>query len=139
MKPELDKLCQEYISNRDAVKEAFRWGKSALHTVCANIFCARGNAADTERLKACRKIIKDSTGFRSKFRSKKVRSILAAMLSLQEKPEDRIPDMYNVLQRLVDVATCTPREYVKLEKNAERVLKEMDAGKSVSFSRNIQA
>ncbi len=56
-----------------------------------------------------------------------------------EKPEDRIPDMYNVLQRLVDVATCTPREYVKLEKNAERVLKEMDAGKSVSFSRNIQA
>ena len=102
MKPELDKLCQEYISNRDAVKEAFRWDKSALHTVCANIFCARGKAADTERLKACRKIIKGSTGFRSKFRSKKVRSVLASMLSLEDKPEDRMAlanDYYLLLKR----------------------------------------
>ena len=90
MKPELEKLCQDYISSRDAVKEAFRWDNSALHTVCANIFCARGRSADPERLKECRKIIKDNSGFRSKFRSKKVRSILAAMLSLEEKPEERM-------------------------------------------------
>ena len=37
-------------------------------------------------------------------------------------PEKRIPDMYGVLQRLVDIATCSPREYGKLEKNAENVL-----------------
>ena len=51
MKPELEKLCQEFISNRDAVKEAFRWENDALHAVCANIFCARGETVDTERLK----------------------------------------------------------------------------------------
>ena len=90
MKPELEKLCQEYITNRDAVKEAFRWENSALHSVCANLFCARGETADPERLKECRKIIKDGTGFRSKFRSKKVRSILASMLSLEDRPEDRM-------------------------------------------------
>ena len=90
MKPELEKLCQEYIANRDTVKEVFRWDNSALHSVCANIFCARGKAADPERLKECRKIIKAHTRFRSKFRSKKVRSILASMLSLAEKPEDRM-------------------------------------------------
>ena len=102
MKPELEKLCQEYITNRDAVKEAFRWENSALHSVCANLFCARGETADPERLKECRKIIKDGTGFRSKFRSKKVRSILASMLSLEDRPEDRMTqanDYFRLLKR----------------------------------------
>ena len=102
MKPELEKRCQAYISNRDAVKEAFRWENGALHSVCANIFCARGKTADPERLKECRKIIKDSTGFRSKFRSKKVRSVLAGMLSLEDKPEERMAQAnayFRVLKR----------------------------------------
>ncbi len=102
MKTELEKLCQEYISGRDAVKEAFRWENEALHAVCANIFCARGETADTERLKECRKLIKSSTGFRSKFRSKKVRSILAGMLSLEDRPEDRMAqanEYYRLLKR----------------------------------------
>ena len=90
MKPETEKLCQDFISNRDAVEKAFRWDNSALHTVCANIFCAHGKTADTERLEECRKIIRSATGFRSKFRSRKVRSILAAMLSLEDQPEDRM-------------------------------------------------
>ena len=102
MKPELEKLCKDFISNRDSVKEAFRWENDALHAVCANIFCARAETADTERLKACRKIIRDSTGFLSKFRSRKVRSILAAMLCLQEKPEDRMTqanEYFHLLKR----------------------------------------
>ena len=102
LKPELEKLCQEYITNRDAVKEAFRWENSALHSVCANLFCARGETADPERLKECRKIIKGSTGFWSKFRSKKVRSILASMLSLEDRPEDRMTqanDYFRLLKR----------------------------------------
>jgi len=103
LKPELENLCQDYISNRDAVKEAFRWENDALNAVCANIFCARGKTADTERLKECLKIIKGSTGFRSKFRSRKVRSVLAAMLSsLEDKPEDRMAqanDYFRLLKR----------------------------------------
>ena len=90
MKPELEKLCQEYIADREEVGKAFRWDNSALHTVCANIFCACGKAADSERLKDCHRIIKENTGFLSKFRSKKIRSVLASMLSLEEKPEDRM-------------------------------------------------
>ncbi len=102
MKPEREKLGKEYNDNRHPVKEAFRWEKGALHAVCANIFCAHGKTADTERLKECRKIIKGSTGFRSKFRSKKVRSILAAMLCLEDKPEDRMAqanDYFRLLKR----------------------------------------
>ena len=102
MKPELEKLCQEYIANRDAVGKAFRWDDNALYNVCANIFCANGKAADPERLKACRQTIRDNTGFGSKFRSKKVRSILASMLTLEEKPEDRMAlanDCFALLKR----------------------------------------
>ena len=102
MKPELEKLCKDFISNRDSVKEAFRWENDALHAVCANIFCARAETADTERLKACRKIIRDNTGFLSKFRSKKVRSILAAMLFLEHRPEDRMTqanEYFHLLKR----------------------------------------
>ena len=56
-----------------------------------------------------------------------------------DDPEKRIPDMYSVLQRLVDIATCTPREYAKLEKNAGFLLMEMDKGASVRFKRNVQS
>ena len=102
MKPELEKLCQEYIGNRDAVKKAFRRDNSALYSVCANIFCSCGKPADTDCLKACLDIIKGSTGPRSKFRSKKVRSILASMLSLQEIPEERMAladEYFHLLKR----------------------------------------
>ena len=54
-------------------------------------------------------------------------------------PEKRIPDMYGVLQRLVDIATCSPREYGKLEKNAENVLARMDEEAPVRFKRNVQS
>ncbi len=81
MKSELEILCQSFISNRDAVGKAFRWDNGALHTVCANIFCAHGETADTERLKECRKIIRDSTGFRSKFRSRRKYALACVILS----------------------------------------------------------
>ena len=101
MKTELEKLCTDYIASRDAVKNAFRWDNDVLYSVCANIFCACGQTADTERLKECRKVIKRHTRPFSKFRGKKVRSILASMLALGENPEDRMAranDYYRLLR-----------------------------------------
>ena len=54
-------------------------------------------------------------------------------------PVMRIPDMYSVLSRLTQIATQSPRGYRKLEKKAEKELKELSAGKQVTFSRNVQA
>ena len=102
MKPELEKLCADYIVNRDTVGKAFRWDSSDLYSVCANMFCACGQAADADRLKECREIIRKHTGLFSKFRSKKVRAMLASMLSLGEKPEDRMDlanDYFSLLKR----------------------------------------
>ena len=102
MKPELEKLCTEYIANREAVKKAFRWDNSALYAVCANIFCANGQQADADSLKECRTVIKKNTGAFSRFRSKRIRSILSCMLALGETPEkrmDKANDYYRLLRR----------------------------------------
>ena len=54
-------------------------------------------------------------------------------------PAVRIPDMYGVLTRLVETATLTPAGYRKAEKEAERELDLLKAGKSAVFSRKVQS
>ena len=53
MKDSLRKICEDFIANRDVMREAFKWDSSYLYPVCGNIFCARGQMADLERLKQC--------------------------------------------------------------------------------------
>lgn len=101
MKPELEKLCAEYIANREEVKNAFRWDSSEIYSVCANIFCACGRTADADTLKVCRRIIKNRTRPFSRFRGK-VRPILSCMLSMADSPEDRMAlanEYYAMLKR----------------------------------------
>ena len=101
MKPELEKLCTAYIANRDEIRKAFRWEDNAVHSVCANIFCACGGKADADRLKACRKVIKKHTRPFSRFRGK-VRTFLSCMLSLGNDPDARMVlanDYYHLLRR----------------------------------------
>ena len=102
MKEELEKLCTEYIANREAVKKAFRWDDSALYSVCANIFCACGKTADAGRLKECWQVIRTHTRPFSKFRSRKIRSVLSGLLDLGTDPESRMAqanDYYRLLKR----------------------------------------
>ena len=102
MKAELEKLCTDFTDNQNAVSQAFRWDNNALYSVCANIFCACGHTADAGRLKECRKVIRQHTHIFSRFRDKKVRSILASMLSLGENAEERMAlanQYYRLLKR----------------------------------------
>ena len=100
MEPKLEKRCMEYLAYRDAVRKAFRLDNKDLYDVCASIFCACGQTADTEKLKECRKIIKKKTRPFSGFRSSKVRAILASMLSIGDDPEKRM-DQANESFRLL--------------------------------------
>ena len=54
-------------------------------------------------------------------------------------PVMRIPDMYSVLSRLTEIATQSPRGYRKMERKAERELRELESGQQVTFSRNVQS
>ena len=87
MKPELEKLCNLFIRNMEAVREAFRWEDSAVYPVCANIFCACGQEADAQRLKELRKWMEGQTRPFSKFRGK-TRPILCCMLAVADSPEN---------------------------------------------------
>ena len=101
MKPELEKLCTEFIANREIVKEAFRWENAAVYFVCANLFCAGGRTADKDRLTECRKVISEQTGLFSKFRGK-LSSVLACILALDDHPEERMAlavEYYHLLKQ----------------------------------------
>ena len=101
MKAELEKLCTDYIANRDTVRKAFRWDSKDFYPVCANVLCAYGLSADTDRLKACRKLIGKYTRPFSRFRGM-VRPVLSCMLSAGEDPDGRMAladQYYRLLKR----------------------------------------
>ncbi len=102
MKPELEKLCADFTANREEIRKAFGRKAGAMQPVCANIFCASGQAADAGRLKECFRVVKKRTKPFSRFRNGKVRSVLSGMLSLGENPEDRMTladEYYRLLRR----------------------------------------
>ena len=101
MKPELEKLCTDFIANRATVKEAFKWDNAAVYAICANLFCASGRTADKNRLVECRKVISKQTGLFSKFRGK-LSSILSCILAIDDDPEGRMAlaaEYYHLLKR----------------------------------------
>ena len=79
MKDSLRQICEDFIANRDVMKEAFKWDSSYLYPVCGNICCTRGQAADLERLKESKKIIDGHAGVFSNFRGN-VRPALATTM-----------------------------------------------------------
>ena len=101
MKVELEKLCSDYLANRETVSKVFRWDNTAIHSACANIFCACGRTADESSLKECRKVIKKHTRPFSKFRGK-LRPVLSSMLAISDNPEARMDlanEYFNLLKR----------------------------------------
>ena len=101
MKPELEKLCEDFIANRDVVKKTFRWDNASCYPVCANVLCAYGITADPDRLKECRDVVKKHTRPFSKFRGQ-VKPILSCMLAHGEDPDARMDlanDYYRLLKR----------------------------------------
>lgn len=100
MKEGLEKLCASYVASREAVQKAFRWDSSDLYSVCANIYCACGQTADTGRLKECWQVIKSHTRPFSKFRSRRIRSLLSGLLDLGADPESRMSQAYEYYRLL---------------------------------------
>ena len=89
MKANLQALCDQFISNRDIIKSAFRWDSHYLFPVCANLFCARGETASEKLLAECRDLIKASTGVFSAFRGN-IRMPVACMLARSSSPQAQL-------------------------------------------------
>ena len=92
MKDSLQKRCNDFIASRDVLKRTFRMEHSALYPVCANIFAARGQVANADKLLRCRDILKNNTGIFSNFRGT-VRLPVLSMLSISPLPEEKTAQM----------------------------------------------
>ncbi len=95
----LQRMCEQFIENRDRVKAAFKWDSSLIYPACANLFCAAGKEADAERLAACRQLIREHTGFFSSFRGN-VRPALVCLLSMEDGAEEKLARVMSAYQLL---------------------------------------
>ena len=100
MRESLNKKCELFISNRDAVKTAFPMESSYLHTVCASIIANENRVADVEALKETRKMLKSRVNAFSSFRGTCELPIVA-MLDVDSDPEwrfDKAVELYKGLK-----------------------------------------
>ena len=68
MNQQLDKICEEFIENRDIIKDEFHWQNSLIYPACAYIFLAYKQVPNAEMLQLCRAILKEYAGWFSYFR-----------------------------------------------------------------------
>ncbi len=110
MKASVQTLCEQFIQNRDTIKETFKMGSVYLYPVCANLFCSKGMTADGEKINRCRELIKEKTGVFSSFRGN-IQMALACMLSMEQGPEEKLDKAlacYDLLKKEFMVSDYLP-------------------------------
>ncbi len=102
MNAPLQKICEQFIENRETIKKTLKMGSALIYPACANLFCARGMLAQEEKLLACRQLLKENTGMFSNFRSH-LQVAVICMLSMEEKPEEKLTralDAYEQMKKM---------------------------------------
>lgn len=95
------KRCEQFIVNRDRIKNEFGWESVYLYPLCAAIYLSKEKEVDTKQLRACMDLLKQRVGFFSNFRSTGKLPI-ATMLAVSENPETLLINsltMYELLKR----------------------------------------
>ena len=101
MRDSLQRLCDEFVANRNVIKSKFKFENSYLYPVCASIFCARGVRADADKLLDAKQLLKDKTGVFSNFRGN-LKLPVCSMLAAKSAPERRMEtamDNYKLLRQ----------------------------------------
>ena len=101
MRESLQNYCDLFIANRDVVRDTFSMASNYLVPVSANMLTGKGITADAERLKACRKIIKENTGVFSSFRGNAELAMIIELAASEDPAQkfDRILKIYDTLKR----------------------------------------
>ncbi len=101
MRESLQKLCNNFISNRDVVDSTFKWENDLLVAVCGAAFLNKEVVADAEKLETCKKLLKESTGVFSNFRGN-VQLPLISLLAADAAPEEKMnktKQYYDILKK----------------------------------------
>ncbi len=101
MRTTLEQLCNNFISNRDAVKRIFKWENERLVAASAISLLNRGILADAAKLEECKKLLKENTGVFSNFRGN-VEVPMVAQLVIADVPADKMKKtlkVYDILKQ----------------------------------------
>ena len=101
MRPELRELCNNFIQNRDTVKEHFFWTNSNFYPIAAAIFTDKRVVARGDQLMHCKNILETETGIFSNFQSYAKLAVIA-MLATNPYPEVRMKNGLAVYEKLKD-------------------------------------
>lgn len=99
MKNSLEVLCNDFIRNRDQIKEVFGWEDAYMYPVCAMVFTSHRHMADEDVLKQCRKILKEKTSVFSNFRTT-ARLVMTSMMAVAINPEEMLEHALQVYDLL---------------------------------------
>ena len=99
MRTTLEQLCNNFISNRDAVKATFKWENDQIIAASATSFLNRGVLADAAKLEDCKKLLKENTGVFSNFRGN-VEVPMVAQLAMVENPADKMKRTLKIYETL---------------------------------------
>jgi len=89
MRESLSTVCNQFVTNKDLLKEAFAWENAYMHPVCASIWTDKGLTANIEKMKTCRNLLKSNTGIFSDFRGTGELAIVAK-LAVDDYPEEKM-------------------------------------------------
>lgn len=99
MKDVLKNKLDTFAENRSIISKGFLLQNDELSTAAALVFTNAGRRPDVERIKECRKMVREKTSFLSGFQGM-VELILISKMSLQANPENYIDDVLEVYNRL---------------------------------------
>lgn len=99
MNLELKRKCELLVSNRDAIRQAFRWDNSSMMLAGSSFFVGQNWEANTENLKTCEEILKKKSGVFSSYRGN-VRMPLLCKMAVAEDPERYFEDVDSIMQQL---------------------------------------
>ena len=101
MRTTLEKACNNFIKNRDTLKNVFKWEHDQIVSASALAFLNRGILADEVKLEKCKKLLKENTNLFSSFRGN-VEVPMVAQLAMADVPENKMEKtrkVYGILKQ----------------------------------------
>lgn len=111
MKPELQNRCELFTENKTKMEKMGGLEFASVYMVSSNMYTAKNLPVDTDRIKDCRKILKEKTGVFSAFRGN-VTLPLACMLAQDADPGNKMDRAATLYGKLRDEFSAS--EYLPL-------------------------
>lgn len=96
---QLQNRCEEFIHNRDLMKECFPWGNSLMHCICGAVLTNKKVQTDLARLKECKEFLKEQVGTFSNFRGN-LEPVAVALLAEKEDYESYMKKTIQIYEKV---------------------------------------